>query len=199
MFLAAHVLISISQAQLHPNDPLLRISVFCTSNSVTSTSTASFYWQHAISQAAPLLSWSQAQRSGVSDFLQNAGGQLFWWHLGCLHVELQQSSGKGLPLGIAIPPSTGLVSFSALIGRMLDFGLGLSEGQDYAYTVQQQHKSIVEPFQFPVSFRMSLSVMSCLTFWCWVFWSNGVCFYLTYILISFKTDCWQLTCFSQYQ
>jgi len=120
-------------------------------------------------QAAPLLPCGQGPSTKVwhSRFFQSTGGQPLWWHLGCLHVELQQSSGMGQPSGIAVLPCTGLVSFNPLTGSMLDFGLVMSSVQDDAYMIHQQHSSVIELFLFSllvVSLSLYSSVVSCLTF-----------------------------------
>lgn len=139
-------------------------------------------------QAAPLLPCGHGPGMKVwcSRYFHSTGGQLFWWSLGCLHVELQHLPGKGLPSGIAVLPWTGLVSFNTLIGMVLDFVSVMSAGQNYAYTIHQQCNSIAKTFPFSflvVSLCLYPFIFVLSYIWWWIFWSSGVCFYLPYILI----------------
>lgn len=98
-----------------------------------------------------------------SKYFHGTGCQPFWWHLGCLHVELQCSSDK-----------------------VVDFVLLMSAGQTlHVYTVHQQHNSLTE--LFPFSFLLVSLVCSYL-FCPFLHFDDKyfgvVSFYLPYILFK---------------
>lgn len=102
-------------------------------------------------------------------------------HCGGIWIVLQDLSGKGLSLGIAVLPWTLLVSHN-MKGAGVWFGdPWMSVGQDYFHTTNQPRNCVAELLPFSVlvvSLCLYPSVVSCLIFWWGGFWSSREWVYL---------------------